>query len=212
MNYLEISKILSDKNFTSTKELDKFNKSLIKSNEDVSGLKDYILKDEKIYRTFFQVSLALKKDYKEQFQFIDENLDYLKNWWHVDSLLQFIKKPLDYEYIYNKAKIYILDERTYVRRLGYVINLLGLQKDSRYNEKILNLIKDDLEFHVITAEAWLIADIAVYDFNLVYDFLNSTKIKYQITSRAIQKICDSYRISKENKERVKLLRSKLKLN
>ncbi len=35
-------------------------------------------------------------------------------------------------------------------------------------------------------------------------------LSYSINGKAIQKICDSFRISAENKERFKALRSKLK--
>ena len=62
------------------------------------------------------------------------------------------------------------------------------------------------------AEAWLIAELGVFNIEEVKRFLESTTLNYKITGKAVQKLCDSFRISKEDKEFVKSLRSKLKEN
>lgn len=212
MKYEEIRKdLLSIKNLK-TKDVDSYNKRLIKNKQDVSDLETHVLDDQLVHRTFFQVSLGNLKDLNLQLKFIEDHHLLLQDWWHVDQLLQFLKRPVSFKIIYPLAKRYIKSAHPFLRRWGYVIFLSGSMKEKEHTKEILSLIKDDDEYYVQMAEAWLICDLAVYNFDEVYEFLNQTKIKYNITGRAIQKICDSYRITDENKQKVKLLREKLKTN
>ena len=73
-------------------------------------------------------------------------------------------------------------------------------------------MKDDDEYYVQMAEAWLIADLAVFNVEAVKSFLQTSKLKYNILGKAIQKMCDSFRISQQDKAFVKSLRNKLKDN
>jgi len=80
-----------------TKDLDRFNKSLIKSKVDVSFLRDIILDNQEYHRTYFQVSLGRIHNIEEKFLFIEKNFDKLQDWWHVDQLQQFIDKDSNEE-------------------------------------------------------------------------------------------------------------------
>lgn len=195
-----------------TKDVDKYNKKLIKERIDVRELRDYVKDDDLVHRTYFQVSMGLLSNYQEQLQFIQDNYLLLNDWWHVDQLTQFIHEDMDFKYVYALAKSYIKSEHLFLRRWGYVIFISGLQKNKQYTKKILKLIKDDKEYYVQMAQAWLICDLAVYNPEEVVKFLSNSKIKYNILGRAIQKMCDSFRISDEVKETVKGLRDKLKDN
>ena len=146
------------------------------------------------------------------FMFIEDNFELLQDWWHVDQLLQFLKKPVDFDFAFDKAKEYINSELTFTRRWGYVLFLAGLQKDISHTKAILSLVKDDEEYYVQMAEAWLIAELGVFNIEEVKHFLESTTLNYKITGKAVQKLCDSFRISKEDKVFVKSLRTKLKEN
>ena len=53
-------------------------------------------------------------------------------------------------------------------------------------------------------------DIAVYHPEAVYSYLKLCTLDYNIVSKAIQKICDSYRIDGTYKRRVKELREVIK--
>ena len=87
-----------------TKDYDRLAKQMIKDNINVSQLKDIILEQQKYHRIFFQVSLGQIDNYREQFLFIENNSDKLMDWWHVDNLLQFIKKNDDFNYAYKLSK------------------------------------------------------------------------------------------------------------
>ncbi len=195
-----------------TKDVDAYNRRLIKSGVDVSDLRAWVLREQALHRTYFQVSMGQMDTFEEQFRFIEENEDCLQDWWHVDQLTQFLKKPIDFDFAYEKAKIYIASPKTFTRRWGYVLFLAGLQKDRAHTKKILALTKNDPEYYVQMAQAWLICDLAVYNPTDTIAFLESSTLSYDILGKAIQKMCDSYRISDADKTYVKSLRAKLKNN
>ena len=212
MKYEEIVNDLRSIENLKTKDVDKYNKKLIKEKADVSDLKDYVLKDSLVHRTYFQVSMGKLKTYQEQFKFVEDNCDLLQDWWHVDQLTQFIKKPVDFDYAFKMAKEYIDSDKPFVRRWGYVLFLVGLQKDVTHTKEILSLMKDDDEYYVQMAEAWLICDLAVFNVDEVMKFTEYTKLHYNIMGKAVQKICDSFRFTAQEKDFFKNKREKLKAN
>ena len=209
MDLLELQnkfKLLGD-NYK-TKDLDNLNKSLIKEKVDVSFLKDVVLERQEFHRTYFQVSLAQLKTIEEQYEFIENNFLLLNDWWHVDQLTQFLRKQ-DFEYSFNKAKVYINHPHPFARRWGYVLFMPTLVKQKEAL-RLFELFKNDSEYYVIMAEAWLISYLGIYYPNETYDYLLNCSLNYDIVGRGIQKICDSFRISVEWKERFKSIREKYK--
>ncbi|MGN0503831.1 MAG: DNA alkylation repair protein [Ruminococcus sp.] len=212
MTHVEILRDLESIENLRTKDVDHYNKRLIRDKTDVSELRDFVLENQLLHRTYFQVSMGLLPNNELRFKFIEDNFEHLQDWWHVDQLLQFLKKPVDFDFAFDKAKEYINSELTFTRRWGYVLFLAGLQKDISNTKAILSLLKDDEEYYVQMAEAWLIAELGVFNIEEVKHFLESTTLNYKITGKAVQKLCDSFRVSKEDKEFVKSLRTKLKEN
>lgn len=189
-----------------TKDLSDFSKMLIKEKQDVSFLKDIILLKQEYHRIYFQVHIGLLSDIDEKLKFIEDNFDLLNDWWHVDQLEQFISKDLEFDYIYEKAKEYIKDGRTFVRRWGYVIFMPKLVKDKKAI-KLFNLFKNNDEYYDVMAQAWLISYLAIYFPNETYEYIKSRKLNYNIIGKAIQKICDSFRINNDYKLKIKELRN-----
>ena len=210
MTYETVARDLRAIRDLKTAGIDRYNKQLIRSGADVSGLQSYALRDQLVHRTYFQVSLAYCKTAQEQLEFIEKNEDLLQDWWHVDQLTQFIKKPMDFQFAYEKAAQYVRSPKTFTRRWGYVLFLTGLQKDAACTEKILELMHDDPEYYVQMAQAWLICDLAVFNPEAVYAFLQNSKLHYSILGKAIQKISDSFRFTPEQKEAFKALRERLR--
>jgi 3-methyladenine DNA glycosylase AlkD len=85
-----------------------------------------------------------------------------------------------------------------------------LVKEKEAFDLIISLLKDDDEYYVVMAEAWLISYLAIYHPERTLEYLNNTNLKYNIVGRAIQKTCDSFRVSKEYKEKIKKIRSRYK--
>lgn len=210
MKYSDVSETLRGIPDLRTKDVDKYNKGLIKQREDVSDLREYVLKDQLVHRTYFQVSLGNLLSIEEKLKFIEDNAELLMDWWHVDQLIQFIRPSVPFELAFDKAKVYINSEMLFLRRWGYVLFLAGLQKQTEHTADILSLIKNDDEYYVQMAEAWLIADLTVFNCKEVLRFLEITDIDYSIAGKAIQKMCDSFRISDADKAYVKALRQRWK--
>ena len=192
-----------------TKDVDRLNKKLIKEKTDVSFLKDICLEHQEYHRTYFQVSLGTLKTIEEQCKFIEDNFLQLNDWWHVDQLTQFLHK-MDLDFAYSKAKEYVKHPHPFARRWGYVLFMPTLVKEEKSFEMIVSLLKDDSEYYVVMAEAWLISYLAIYHPEQTYKFFEETTLDYSIIGRAIQKTCDSFRVSKEYKDKVKLIRNRYK--
>lgn len=210
MTYGQIAHDLRAIENLKTGDIDRYNKRLIREGEDVSDLRSHVLADQLVHRTYFQVSLGKMKTAREQFDFIERGAELLQDWWHVDQLTQFIKRPVDFAFAFERAKEYITSDMLFLRRWGYVLFLTGLQKDAAHTNDILSLIRDDGEYYVQMAEAWLIADLAVFNITDVKSFMESTAIGYNIAGKAIQKMCDSFRISDEDKQYMRSLRKRWK--
>lgn len=59
-------------------------------------------------------------------------------------------------------------------------------------------------------QAWLIAELAIFEPEAVYEWMKKNDLAYSINGKAIQKICDSFRIPNDWKEAYKQLRPELK--
>ena len=193
-----------------TKDVDKFNRDLIKRGVNVSFLRDIVLEKQEYHRTYFQVSMGQIKGIEGKLEFIEDNFDKLNDWWHVDQLSQFVDKELTFDMAYEKAKEYVNNDMPFARRWGYVIFMPTLVKDEARAEDIIKLFKDDDEYYVQMAEAWLISYVGIYHPEKALEYLGQCPLKYNIAGKAIQKICDSFRVSDENKLRFKELRKKYK--
>lgn len=207
MNIQEFEEEYSKLADTKTATLDKFCRRLIKEQVDVSflrGLNQYFY----IYQ---QVEIKEKHTLDEKFQFIESTFELMNDWVHTDGIMKFLGSELDFDYAYEKAKLYVTSEWPYARRLGYVIFIPRLTKDKKNVDKLLRLFKNDEHHHVIMAQAWLLSFLAMCDVDKTYAYLKTCDLKYNVVGKAIQKICDSYIISIEDKERFKSLRKERKM-
>lgn len=189
-----------------TADVDRLNKALIKENADVSCLKNIVLERQEFHRTYFQVSMGQMKSVCERLDFIEENFYNLNDWWHVDQLTQFVGKELSFDEAYDRAKKHVEHPYPFARRWGYVIFMPRLVKGDYFDE-IVKLFRDEEEYYVAMAEAWLISYLAIYHPERTFEWLKTKPLKYNIVGRGIQKICDSYRISEEWKNEFKRIRS-----
>lgn len=211
MNLYEFESLFSALgNNYKTKDVDRFNRTLIKKQADVSFLRDIILSKQEYHRTYFQVSLAQQSGIEAKFSFIESNFDQLQDWWHVDQLSQFVDKELAFDFAYAKAKTYIQSELPFVRRWGYVMFMPSLVKETGAADQLFPLFKDDDAYYVQMAEAWLLSYLGIYEPEKTLAYLESCPLDYRIVGKAIQKICDSFRISTEWKERFKEIRKNYK--
>ena len=187
-----------------TADVDRLIRRYVKQKADVSLLREHILMQQQFHRIYFYVSLEQIKDANERMQFIHENLLFT-DWWHTDQLIRYAAK-LDFETAMSYAEEYMDSEDPFVRRWGYVMFISDLGR--KHADRLLPLMKEDDQYYVQMAEAWLIAELTVNEPEAVYQWMKDCRLSYSICGKAIQKICDSYRISKDWKERFRALRPK----
>lgn len=189
-----------------TGDVDRLIRRLVSQRADVSALRPYILTEQQFHRIYFYVSLDQIKDVNERMAFIHENLLFA-DWWHTDQLISYVAN-LDFDSSLTYAKQYTRDEDPFIRRWGYVMFISRLCKG--HASELLPLLHDDEQYYVQMAQAWLVAQLAISEPEAVYEWFEENNLKYNINGKAIQKICDSFRIPKEWKQKYKELRPQLK--
>ncbi len=185
-----------------TGDVDGLIRRYVKAKADASALRPYILSEQQFHRIYYYVSLEQIKDVNARMAFIHENLLF-SDWWHTDQLIHYVA-DLDFDTALRYAKEYIRSEDPFIRRWGYVLFISKLCKG--HAGELLPLMHDDDQYYVQMAEGWLIAELAVYEPENVYRWFQSNILKYNINGKAIQKICDSFRIPEDWKEKYKGLR------
>lgn len=190
-----------------TADVDRIIRQYVKQKADVSALRPCILAEQQFHRIYYYVNLDQIKNVADRMAFIHENLLF-SDWWHTDQVISYVAE-LDFDTALEYAKDYIRNEDPFIRRWGYVLFISRLCRG--HADQLLPLMKDDGEYYVQMAEAWLIAELTVHEPELVHQWLSQNGLKYNINGKAIQKICDSFRVADEWKERFKALRPTLRL-
>ena len=189
-----------------TGDLDRLIGRYVKAKADVSALRPYILTEQQFHRIYFYVSLEQLKAVEERMAFIHNNLLF-SDWWHTDQLIGYVS-DLDFDVALQYASGYVHSEDPFIRRWGYVLFISKLCRG--HAAQLLPLTHDDEHYTVQMAQAWLVAELAVYEPEAVYRWFAENDLKYNINGKAIQKICDSFRICDEWKEKYKQLRPELR--
>ena len=189
-----------------TGDVDRLIRQYVKQKADVSALRPYILDQQQFHRIYFYVTLNQIRNADERMAFIHENLLF-SDWWHTDQLISYVA-DLDFDVALSYAKNYIHSEDPFIRRWGYVLFISRLCKG--HGAQLLPLMHDDEAYYVQMAQAWLIAELAIHEPEAVYEWFPKNDLKYNINGKAIQKICDSFRIAEDWKRKFKELRPELR--
>ena len=166
-------------------------------------LSDFELgKYQEIDIVYLATALKRAKSYKDQMEFLKKNLYFVKGWAVTDVLNQYLKKATFAEY-FPYFEHFAKCKNTYEVRFAYV----GMLKhyDSPDIEKIAPLLRYNEEDMIMMAEAWLLATIAIKHSDFVYGLLKNMNDE-ALKKKTISKMNESFRISKEDKERFKALK------
>lgn len=160
---------------------------------------------EVVFVYFYSQLYKYRNDLKKQLDFIHKNSYLIDSWAITDSTVQLLKGITLNEVIW-----FLNQESEFEIRYGYVA-LLYFSKDKKNLDFIFNSLKNDDRYYVFMAEAWLISYCFIYHFEETYNFINLADLDLNLKIKGIQKSVESFRVSKENKEKLKKLRQEFRL-
>lgn len=175
---------------------------------DIEGFLQYT--QDKYYEEVMIQGLAIShiKEEKQFYKYFKTYINKIDNWAICDSFCNSIKIVRKYEEKYFKYAIeYALNKDEFISRVGLVMIL-----NHFVNEKNLDIIFDILnrieseKFYINMAEAWLLCEMYIKFPKETRSFLEKNNLNKFTQNKAISKIHDSYRISKEEKDLLNNLR------
>ncbi len=150
------------------------------------------------------------KDENTFYKYFKNHIKKIDNWALCDTFCCSIKLVKKYENKYfNEALKMALNSEEFVSRVGLVMILANFVNEKNLNNiyETLNKITSD-KFYINMAEAWLICDLYIKFPNETLEFIKNNKLNKFTHNKAISKIHDSYRVSKNDKDYLNTLRRK----
>lgn len=147
----------------------------------------------------------VKVDLSERFKLLDTFVPKINNWAVCDSCCatyKFMKKNQNYSWDYISK--YINSDSEYQIRFALVCMLDHFINDE-YVEKVIesvNSIKNK-KYYVNMAQAWCISVCYVKYPEITESFLKNNNLDDFTHNKSIQKICESLRVTEEQKRRIK---------
>lgn len=166
--------------------------------------------DEYYEVTFVKLAAASYLGYPELLKYIDKCVSLMDNWAtcdcfvpacvrsHKDGFLSYIEK-------------YISEDKEFYQRFA-ITTLLHFYVEEKYTDVIIGTLKraDTSYYYVHMAAAWLIAELLVKQYSVGEAFLKENMtagfIDAKTHNKAIQKACESYRLSDGTKKYLKELK------
>lgn len=151
--------------------------------------------------------IGMIKEQEIFFPFFERFLSFIDNWAVCDLVIG--KTIIFSKYNFISYAISLLKkEEPFQVRVGIVIlmkNYLTKENIAQILNEIKQIKSDN--YYVNMAIAWLISEAYVKFPNKIIAFLSHTKLTPFIYQKSISKICDSKRVTKEEKEALKLLKN-----
>lgn len=210
-------------------QLKQFNKKIINTKYNVLGVKTEVLKkiakDNVInYKDYFKENHIYYEEYmihgfmlgylkltlEELIPYINDYIELIDNWAMVDSIVSNLKIFNKYEReVFELAKSYLKSDKEFKVRFGYCIFLSYYINKSKeeYIDEILTLCNKNHDLYYIQMMvAWLLSFSYIKFKEKTFSFLLYSNLDNFTFNKTISKICDSYRVTKEEKEKLKKLR------
>ncbi|MBR0277779.1 MAG: DNA alkylation repair protein [Clostridia bacterium] len=180
-------------------QLRAFAKTIFNSPECSEFIEDLPHKyyDENILHS---ILLSEIKNYDECIKAVDAFLPYVDNWAVCDIMSPKVFKKNKDKIIF-KIKEWISSEKTYTIRFGLkALMSLFLDKDfkTKYLEIASNVHSD--EYYVNMMIAWFFATALAKQWESAIIYIENGKLDRWVNNKTIQKACESYRITDEQKK------------
>ena len=137
---------------------------------------------------------------------VDEFLQYVDNWATCDQMSPNVFAK-NVEQILPYIKKWVKSKHVYTVRFGVLVLMryfMDEKFDTKYADMVLGIKSD--EYYVNMMRAWYFATATAWHFDLVYPYFE--KLDSWTRVRAIQKAIESYRVTPEDKVKLKALREK----
>ncbi len=173
--------------------------------KDYFGYKEFF--DDGVFeeRMLLGLSLAYADlDEKAFLGELSEACGYFRSWAEVDSFCSTVKKKGNG--LYDKAIELSGDEREFAQRTGIVLLMMNFLDDQHIGEVLKTLISINTQkYYVRMAAAWTLATAYINYPQKVYAILAKGLPDKETVKMAVRKCIDSYRISDEEKQRLRNL-------
>lgn len=148
------------------------------------------------------------RDYKTCLEALERFLPYVDNWAVCDGINPpcFKKNRQD---LIGRVKKWIASNRTYTCRFGlHTLMTQFLEDDFRteYLEQPADLRSD--EYYVNMMRAWLFAEALTKQWESTIPFLSKDRLDPWTHNKTIQKACESFRITEEQKDLLRSMKRK----
>lgn len=129
--------------------------------------------------------------------------EFVENWAHCDVFCASLRKLArkHEKVLFEHAKGYLLSENPWVVRVGLIL-LLNYYLTEAYLPEVLK-VTDDVKsefYYVQMGQAWLLATAWAKSPEVVrYYSINNCSLSYEVKRKFVQKACESFRVSAEDK-------------
>lgn len=179
--------------------LRKYAKKLSKNGEDILNGDDDIYFEEKLLRGM--IIGYIKTDVKSKLKLIKSFVPLIDNWSVCDSFCCTLKFPeSDKSNVLDFLQPYIHSNKEFEQRFAAVM-LLDLYINDEYIDKTLEALKiiDTNAYYSSMAVAWTAAECYIKYPEKTLPYIKDAAFNTPTHNRTIRKICDSYRVKKEDK-------------
>ncbi len=150
--------------------------------------------------------IAECKDYEKSVEYINAFLPCVDNWATCDLL-----KPKAFaknrDKLKNDIDKWLCSEKVYTKRFGMgmvMCHFLDSDFDKSYFSKIADIKSD--EYYIQMMQAWFFATALAKQWDDAVKIIEERRLDPWTHKKAIQKSCESFRITKEQKEYLKSLK------
>ena len=159
--------------------------------------------DENILHSVFISNL---KDYDQVLDALEVFLPYVDNWAVCDTLRPVVFKKQKVNLL-DKIKEWIVSEKTYTCRFG-IDMLMTCYLDDDFQEEYLALVAavHSEEYYVKMMIAWFFATALAKQWDSTIPYIDNRMLDKWVHNKTIQKACESYRITDEQKTYLRTLK------
>ena len=146
------------------------------------------------------------KDYNECINALDLFLPYVDNWATCDMMTPKVLKK-DLCALLSKIRVWIRSGHVYTVR--YAIKLLmSFYLDDEFDVEYLDIVSSVCsdEYYINMMVAWYFATALAKQYEVTVVYIESKKLSPWVHNKAIQKACESFRITDDRKKYLKTLR------